>query len=248
MKVTQQVPENNNAEGPHVRLKTRKVDEEREIIEERPDGPDKRLVIGAAALFLIILFVGIKGAITNASLTSKLNEAQTAYDKARTDALALGIVEDDDGDLIVPEVKDPVNVSDLTWDSVESRNDELLKSFTKEMLNYEDVEEYEQTRTVLRDTWGFKDNGPLLSSYMPPADGDVGAISFNPDTGMEKFVLSNDGKTFSYFLICDVYNTLKTENGKSTAVGEVGIRITINEDGTMSDIKVQTLARKTPKK
>lgn len=250
MKVSQQntgsdIPEQ---KGPRIGHHMNDVDKGRELIEEKPDGPDKRLVAGAAVLFLITLVIGIKGSITNSSLSSKLAEQQSIYDKAHTEALALGIVEDEDGELIVPEVKDPVNVSDLTWDSVESRNDELLKSFTKEILNYSSLDEYNKTRQTLMDTWGFREDSVLLTTFMPEADGDVGSISFNPDTGMKKFVLENDGKKLSYFLICEVYNTVKTENGKSSATGEVGVKLTINEDGTMSNVSVQTLARKTPKK
>ena len=64
-------------------------------------------------------------------------------------------------------------------------------------------------------------------------------MSFNPKTNMQKFVLSNDGKNMSYFLICDVYNTIDG----NTATGTVGIRMTINADGTISNVTVQTIAQ-----
>ena len=38
--------------------------------------------------------------------------------EVKSEALLLGITEDEDGDLVIPEVEEPVDVADLDWDSI----------------------------------------------------------------------------------------------------------------------------------
>lgn len=247
MRVSRPTPGNNTdiqQSGP----KLRNINDESDIIEEKPEGANIKLKIGAFVLFALVVIMNVRGAITKSSLESELAAAEKQLTEIKSEALLLGITEDEDGDLVIPEVTEPVDVADMDWDSIEARNDELLNSFTKELLNWEGSAGYTKTRNTLIETWEFKEDSRLLSSFMPDIEGDEdqktaidsSTISFNPKTNMQKFVLSNDGKNMSYFLICDVYNTINS----NTATGTVGVRMTINADGTISNVTVQTIAQK----
>lgn len=247
MKVSRPTPGNNNTDTQQSGPKLRNINDESDVAVEKPEGADIKLKIGAAVLLVLVVIMNIRGAMTKSSLKSQLAEAEQHLTEVKSEALLLGITEDEDGDLVIPEVEEPVDVADLDWDSIEARNDELLSSFTKELLNWEGSAGYTTTRNTLIETWEFKEDSRLLSSFMPDIENDedkkksidTSTMSFNPKTNMQKFVLSNDGKNMSYFLICDVYNTIDG----NTATGTVGIRMTINADGTISNVTVQTIAQ-----
>lgn len=230
------ISQNNNTDDFQTGPKLRNIHEEKDIIEDAPDGADIRLKLAAAAIGILIAFVGVKGSVTNGKLASQLEEQQKLFTAAQAEALMYGITKDDDGDLVIPVSEEPVNVSDLDWDSVEQRNTELLSSFTKLLLNWKGKSGYEKVRQKLMDEWEFAENSKLLTSFMPEMDDELDAnMSLSSYT---TFVLSNDSKNMSYFLICTVRNTI---NGTS-ATGLVGIRITINENGTVSNVTAQTLS------
>lgn len=214
----------------------RNINEEKETeTTEKPTGADVRLKIAFAAIAVLTAVVWIKGQATKSSLTAELEKQQGLLASAQAEALMYGITEDDDGDLVIPVTDKPVDVSELDWDSTEQRNDELLSSFANLLLNWEGKRGYDKVRQTLMDDWKFTEDSRLLTSFMPAMDEDMNAnISLS---GYSTFILSNDGKNMSYFLLCTVRNTI---NGKS-ATGTVGIRISINEDGTISNVTAQTL-------
>lgn len=248
MRVSRPTPGNNNTDTQHSGPKLRNINDESDVIEKKPEGADIKLKIAAFVLIALVVIMNVRGFITKSSLESELAEAEKHLTEIKSEALLLGITEDEDGDLVIPEVQEPVDVADLDWDSIEARNDELLNSFTKELLNWEGSAGYIQTRNTLIETWEFKEDSRLLTTFMPDIEGDedqqtaidTSYISFNPKTSMQKFVLSNDGKNMSYFLICDVTNTIDGNSAKGT----VGVRMTINADGTISNVTVQTIAQK----
>ena len=256
MKIAPRTPGNNTGETSG-RPKLRNINHaECEVIEETPAGVDWKFKAAAVVLFLLIIGVYVKGTVKINSLTKELDGLNKQLTEIQAEALLLGITEDEDGDVIIPEVTGPVDVAELDWDSIETRNNDLLKSFVKTIFNWDGVTGYNKTRSELMDTWGFTADSRLLSSYMPDISEDTSKqdaiegtkISCKPDQNVQQFVLSNDGKNMSYFLICEVYNTLETDNGTSTAIGTNSVRITINEDGTISNVSVQQLAQKKPKK
>lgn len=232
MKVSRPTPGNNNTDTQQSGPKLRNINDESDVTVEKPEGADIKLKIGAVVLLVLVVIMNIRGAMTKSSLKSQLAEAEQHLTEVKSEALLLGITEDEDGDLVIPEVEEPVDVADL---------------FTKELLNWEGSAGYTQTRNTLIETWEFKEDSRLLSSFMPDIENDedkkksidTSTMSFNPKTNMQKFVLSNDGKNMSYFLICDVYNTIDG----NTATGTVGIRMTINADGTISNVTAQTIAQ-----
>lgn len=228
--------ETNNTENKQPKLRNihDKVDEP---VEETPESADIRLKLAAGAILALILFVGIKGTITKASLTSQFNDQEKLLTEARAEALLYGITEDEDGDLIMPvnEKETPTDVSSLEWESVAQRNKSLLDSFVEILLHWEGNKGYDKARQTLMDEWGFAENSQLLSVFMPEDDGDK---NMKPEEKYSMYELSNDGKNVSYFLICTVHSTIN----KHSADGTVGIRLTINEDGTMSNVTAQTLS------
>lgn len=257
MKVTHNATENNAAGAPSG-PKFRNINHlESEVIEEPVTyGVDWKFKAAAILLLLLTIGVYVKGTVKINSLSAELDTASKKLTEVQSEALLLGITEDEEGDIIIPDTETPVDVADLDWDSIETRNNDLLKSFVKTVFNWGGTSGYEKVRSELMDTWGFTANSWLLTEYMPDISEDKQAqegiedtrISCKPDQNVQQFVLSNDGKNMSYFLICEVYNTLKTGNGTSTVIGTNSVRITINEDGTISNVSVQQLAQKKPKK
>lgn len=252
MKISPQVSDNNEIEEIQSGPKFRNIhdDSGKDIIEEKPEGADSRLKISALIILILVIIMGVKGSISNSSLASQLEEQNIKLTEAKAEALLYGITEDEDGDLVLPESQEPVNVAELDWDSVEQRNTELLNSFTKVLLNWEGKSGYEQARHTLMSDWEFAEDSRLLTNFMrelTEKDLDENG-NFNASMSIygtpETYPLSNDGKNMSYFLICEVMNTV----GDNSAIGTVGIRITINEDGTISNVTAQTLAQKRPKK
>lgn len=238
MKVSDHKLNETNTENMQAGPKLRNIHEEKDIPEEIPEGADMRLKLCVVAIAVFILIVGIKGAITKSSLSAQLEEQNKLLTAAQAEALLYGITEDEDGDLVLPitDTDISVDVSELDWDSVEQRNTELLSSFTSLLLNWEGQNGYENVRQKLINDWEFTEDSKLLSSFMPPMDEELNAnMSLS---GYSTFVLSNDGKNMSYFLICTVRNTIN----RTSATGTVGIRITINEDGTVSNVTAQTLS------
>lgn len=239
MKVSQHNIDNTDIQtGP----KLRNIHDEKEIIEEKPEGADVRLKIAVIVLGILIAFIGIKGFITKSSLMSQVEEQQKLLTAAEAEALMYGITEDEDGDLVIPEVEEPVNVSDMDWsskwDSISARNMDLLDSFAHLLLDWDGNNEYEKNRQTLINDWGFTENNKLLSSFMPKMDDDMDAHMTLPKGSVKSFLLENDGKNMTYFLLCDVRNTV---NGIS-ANGKIGIHITINENGTVSNVFAQTIS------
>ncbi len=232
------VSQNNSTENIQSGPKLRNIHDEKDIIpEEKPDGADTRLKIAVVVIAVFVIIIGVKGAVTKSSLTSQLEKEQKLLNEAKAEALMYGITEDEEGDLIIPatDTDTSVDVSELDWESLEQRNDTLLSSFTSLLLNWEGTNGYGKVRQKLINDWEFTEDSRLLTYFMPPLEEELNAnMSLS---GYKPFVLSNDGKNMSYFLICTVRNTI---DGTS-ATGTVGIRITINEDGTISDVTAQTL-------
>lgn len=225
----------NQEEHTQVGPKFRNIHDEAEVSIEKVDGPDKRLVFGAAIVLLFTLFVGIRGSVLCGSLSSKIEEQNKLLTDAKAEALLYGITTDSDGDLVVPEVNmDSTDVSELDWDSIEQRNEQLLDAFTSTLLNWTGKTGYDNVRQKLINDWKFTEDSKLLTAFMPPVEELDANISLS---SYKTFVLSDDGKNLSYFLICTVRSTV----GGGSANGTVGIRITINEDGTISDVTAQTL-------
>lgn len=217
--------------------KLRNIHEEKEAPREKPKGADKRLKICAVVILALILFVGIKGSITKTSLTSKVSKQQKLLTEAQDKAHEYGIAKDDNGELVLPDTAiGDADASSLEPGSAEERNMETITSFTKLLLNWKGQSGYNEARQTLIDEWGFNEKGRLLTSFMPELKEDINAnmsMSGNPTV----FVLSNEDGNIAYFLICTVRNTI---DGTS-ASGTVGIHLTINEDGTLSNVTAQTL-------
>lgn len=256
MKVTPNTPGNNSgktSDGP----KLRNINHvENEVIEETPSGIDWKFKAAVIVLALLTIGTYVKGNIKVGNLTNELEGLNKQLTEIQAEALLLGITEDEDGDIVMPDTETPVDVAELDWDSIETRNNDLLKSFVKTIFNWSGVTGYDKARSELMDVWGFTADSDLLSRYMPDISDDKSAqegidgtkISCKPDQNVQQFVLSNDGKNMTYFLICEVYNTLTTDNGTSSVIGTNSVRISINEDGTISNVSVQQLVQKKPKK
>ena len=152
MKVSRPTPGNNNTDTQQSGPKLRNINDESDVTVEKPEGADIKLKIGAVVLLVLVVIMNIRGAMTKSSLKSQLAEAEQHLTEVKSEALLLGITEDEDGDLVIPEVEEPVDVADLDWDSIEARNDELLSSFTKELLNWEGSAGYTTTRNTLIET------------------------------------------------------------------------------------------------
>lgn len=242
MKVSQQNLDNNMDIQTGPKLRNIHDDDGKEIIEEKPEGADVRLKIAVVIMGILIAFIGIKGFITKSSLMSQVEDQQKLLTAAEAEALMYGITEDEDGDLVIPEVEEPVNVSEMDWsskwDSITARNQDILDSFASLLLNWDGRNEYEKNRQTLINDWEFKETDRLLSSFMPEMAEDMDAHMTLPKGGVKSFLLENDGKNMTYFLLCTVRNTI---NGTS-ANAEIGIRITINEDGTVSNVLAQTIS------
>ena len=240
MKLSQQTSDDNNTENVQAGPKFRNINDEKdEVIEEKPEGADVRLKIAVGVIAAFILIIGIKGSITKSNLSSELEAQQKLLTEAKAEALLYGITEDEDGDLVVPETNTgATDVSELDWDSIEQRNNELLNSFTKLLLTWKGQTGYNNVRQKLINEWEFTEDSRLLTTFMPELSEDDDVDANITLSGYEPFVLDNDGKNMSYFLICTVRNTI---DGTSTT-GTVGIRITINEDGTISNVTAQTLS------
>lgn len=248
MKAVRPTPGNNDIQaqsGPKLRNINNKGEDI--IPDEKPEGADIRLKIAAIVMLVFVIIIGIKGNIQKSSLTKQLEEQKAVLAEIQAEALLLGITEDDDGDLIVPAVDTPQNVQELSWDSVEDRNVALINSFVKSLLNWSGNNEYNEKRQYLIDYWKFTENSRLLTTFMPPLEeGEIleGKMSCPVDPTI--FILENNGKDkpMSYFLICTVRKTV----GNTKADGTIGIRLTINADGSISNVTAQTLSQKTPKK
>ncbi len=237
MKISQQNLDN-DMQNIQAAPKFKNIHDNKDIIpDEKPAGADIRLKIGVIGIAALIIIIGIKGAATKSSLTSQLEEQKKLLDTAQAQALIYGITEDDEGELIIPvtETDASVDISELDWGSIEQRNNTLLSSFTSLLLNWEGQKGYEKVRQKLMADWEFTEDSNLLTYFMPQIDKELDAnMSLS---GYTTFVLDNDGKNMSYFLICTVRNTIDS----TSASGTVGIRITINEDGTISNVMAQTL-------
>lgn len=254
MKVARPTPGNNDVEQTQAGPKLRNINDKGEDIipDEKPEGADKRLKIAAIVMLAFILIIGIKGNITKSSLSKQLEEQTKLLTEAKAEALLYGITEDEDGDLVLPVSDIPQNVQDMDWDSIEQRNNVLLESFAQCLLNWNGNNEYMAKRQQLIDYWQFTENSRLLSTFMPALeDGEVLEGSMKlvyPLNGpkIEIFPLENNGKDkpMSYFLIC----TVRKSVGGNSADGTVGIRITVNADGTITNVTAQTLSQKSPKK
>lgn len=216
--------------------KFRNVHDAAEAPEQKPEGADKRLIIGAVAIFICVLVVSISGIVKNSALSNKLAAQNEELGKAKAEALQYGITIDEDGDLVLPEKKqEATDVAELDWDSIEQRNQKILESFTKTLLNWNGTGSYQKVRETFMEEWEFAENSQLLTSFMPEVEELDTNISFSGNP--QVFVLSDDGKDVSYFLICTV-RTMVENRGHD---GVVGIEITINEDGTISNVSAQTL-------
>lgn len=197
------------------------------------------LIVASVAMIAFTLVIAIKGNITNSSLSEQLEEQNELLADAQDEALTYGITVDDDGDIVMPVSEESQNEPELDWDSVKTRNETLLQSFAECILTFNGNDEYNAKRQQLIDNWGFTEDSDLLSDFMRPLeDGEI--LEYNMDFvgPATVFTLSDDGKNISYFLIC----TVRSSTGSTSADGTVGIRITINADGTVSDVTAQTMA------
>lgn len=217
--------------------KLRNINEEKEAPPEKPEGADRRLKFGVAAIAVLAVITIIRGAAGNSGLEAKLEEQRAALDLVKAEALVYGITEDEDGDLVLPyiDMSGPKNPSDMSKSSMEERNEERLAEFVKTLLSWKGKSQYDAVRQKLITDFGVPEDGTLLTLFMPPVDEGL-------DTNMKydrhtTFMLSNDGKNMSYFILCEV----KSVNGSNRADGIVGVRATVNEDGTLADVTAQTL-------
>lgn len=210
---------------------------EASVPEEPSDGPDKRLVAAAAILLVLILFVGLRGSFANKSLSAKVKGQEEAFNKAQAEALLYGITIDEDDEVVLPETE-PTDVTELDWDSVEARNKEILDSFTKVLLNWQGQKGYNEVRQTLMDDWSFAKDSDLLRRFMPESDKIDTNISLS---GYTPFVLSDDAEGMSYFLICSVRTTIDTGKDDKSETGSIGVQITINKEGTISNVSAQPL-------
>lgn len=251
MKAVRPTPGNNDGEQLKAGPKLRNINDKGEDIipDEKPEGADKRLKIAAIVMLIFIVIIGVRGNAQKSSLTKKLEAETAALNEIKAEALLLGITEDDDGDLVVPDVESqtPQNVQELSWDSVEERNTALINSFIKTLLNWNGNNEYNEKRQFLMDYWKFTEDSRLLTTFMPALEeGEIleGKMSCPVDPTI--FILENNGKDkpMSYFVIC----TVRKSVGSTKADGTVGIRLTVNADGSITNVTAQTLSQKTPKK
>lgn len=244
MKISQNNLDDNTMEvqtGP----KLRNIHDEAEVPEEKPEGADVRLRIGVIVIAALILFVGIKGSITKSRLESDYEAAQRLYTETEAEALLYGITQDDDGDLVVPDTEPiSVDISELEWTDIDTRNDALLQEFASLLLNWEGTTQYEKVRQTLITDWGFNEkNSRLLTSFMPALDEDLDA-SIALQGKPTIYPLEETSKSRSYFMICTVRTTTNVSKPtyESKPAGLVGIQITIaNEDAKVSNVAAQTL-------
>lgn len=212
-------------------------DEGTEIVEEPREGADIRLKLVVAALILFIVIIAVKGNVDKLSLTSQLDAQQKTFKKTEAEASKLGITKDENGDLTVPEIEEePSDALEGDSTDIEQRNAKRLDDFTAALLTWKGRDGYNAVRQTLINDWGFDENSQLLSTFMAPLTEDINA-NMSRST-YDTFVLTNDGKTMSYFLKCTVYNTIND----TSAPGTVGILVTVNEDGSLSDVTAQTLS------
>ena len=118
MKVSRPTPGNNNTDTQQSGPKLRNINDESDVTVEKPEGADIKLKIGAVVLLVLVVIMNIRGAMTKSSLKSQLAEAEQHLTEVKSEALLLGITEDEDGDLVIPEVEEPVDVADLDWDYI----------------------------------------------------------------------------------------------------------------------------------
>ena len=115
MKIAPRTPGNNTGETSG-RPKLRNINNvESEVIEETPAGVDWKFKAAAVVLFLLIIGVYVKGTVKINSLTKELDGLNKQLTEIQAEALLLGITEDEDGDVIIPEVTGPVDVSERVW-------------------------------------------------------------------------------------------------------------------------------------
>lgn len=235
------ISQNENQEMPleaESKPRFRNVNEtaEASALDETIEGPDKRLVAAALVLFVLILFVWLRGTMTNNSLSAKVKGQEEAFSKAQAEALLYGITIDEDNEVVLPE-SDPKPAA-ISESDVEARNTEILDSFTKVLLNWQGQEGYNKVRQTLIDDWNFTTDSDLLRRFMPESDKIDTNISLS---GYTPFILSDNADGMSYFLICSVRTTIETGDGNSSETGSIGVEITINKDGTISKVSAQPL-------
>lgn len=218
-------------EGP----KLRNIHEEAEAPAKKPAGADKRLKICAAIVLVLVLFVGVRGFTAQSSLSSQVSKNQKTLDKLQAKADEYGITKDENGELTIPDVS-LEGASEFEPGSVGERNIGLINDFTKLLLNWKGQSGYNDVRQKLMDEWSIKQKSKLLTSFMPELDTEINA-NMSMSGGPTVFLLSEDEKGTTYFLICTVRNTID----KTTAQGMVGIRLTIKKDGKLSNILAQTI-------
>lgn len=213
--------------------KLRNLNEEMPVEEEKPEGADIRIKILVLILLGLIVFLATKGALTNRSLLSQIAEQQKELDTIKSEALKYGIKEDDDGNLIIPDI-DSDSLSSSA--NVEEGDAATLDSFAKLLLNWKGQSGYNEVRQTLIDEWGFSEDCKLLTTFMPATTEEL-----NANMNMSEYstyILSESDEGCSYFLICTVRNTI---DGTSAA-GTVGLQIKLNNDHNITNITAQTLS------
>lgn len=167
MKITQSTPGNLTTDETKTEPKLRNIHDDKGVIEEdRPAGADIRLKLGAAVLFVLVVFTIINGSLAKTSLSKQLKEQEDLLTTAQAEALLYNIIEDEDGNLELPELQEPVDVAEVDWDSITTRNTELINSFAACLLNWEDTEEYNEKRETLLTDWQFTEDSRLMTYFM----------------------------------------------------------------------------------
>lgn len=217
--------------------KLRNIHDEKEVPEEKPAGADSRLKLAAAAVMATILFVGIKGSISNSALASDLEEQNKLLTAAQAAASEYGITEDENGELVLPVIDTNIYIDepDTDMELIEQRNTARIAAFVKKLFGWEGQSGYNSVRQALMTEYSFSEDSPLLSEFMPEtSELPVGKMSLVNHT---PFALSDDGANISYFVICTVSETIDNTPANAT----VGVWLTINEDNSISDVVVQIL-------
>ena len=240
MKLTQNIPE---PEDQLSNIKHGNIHEQKEktVPEEKP-AADFRLKIAVIVLFLLTVIVAVRGKISNSGAAQELASLTQELTDVRAEALTYDITEDEDGRIQTPEHTQETGAAGNESVSSKERNEEILDDFATCLLTWDGVEAYMQNRQELIDTWGLSDTDSLLTNFMPALENEDALSGSMRFVGSTVFTLENNGTDTSYFLI---YTVRYSAEGTS-ADGTVGIRLTVHEDGTVSDVTAQTLTQKTP--
>lgn len=224
-------PTNNNPDD--IRPKLGNINDEKETPKEVPAGADIRLKILAFIILAIAIFIGVKGAFTKMSLGSQITEQKDLLIEAKKTASEYGITEDEDGNLIVPDMDaDMANKNQ----NINENDTRTLDSFAKLLLTWRGQSGYNKVRQTLIDEWGFSNDCKLLSSFMPETGEELNAnMSLS---NYATFVTSEDESGTGYFLICTVRNTI---DGAS-ASGIVGLQIRLDKESKITNVTAQTIA------